>query len=55
METKLIGKDKLGEAAELIVSGELVAVPTETVYGLHATALTRRQSSGCMRARADPR
>lgn len=27
METKLIGKDKLGEAAELIVSGELVAVP----------------------------
>lgn len=39
METKLIGKDKLGEAAELIVSGELVAVPTETVYGLACNGL----------------
>ena len=39
METKLIGKDKLGEAAELIVSGELVAVPTETVYGLACSGL----------------
>ena len=39
METKLIGKDKLGEAAALIVSGELVAVPTETVYGLACSGL----------------
>ena len=39
METKVIGKDKLGEAAALIASGELVAVPTETVYGLACSAL----------------
>lgn len=39
METKLIGKDKLGEAAALIASGELVAVPTETVYGLACSGL----------------
>ena len=39
METRIIGKDKLGEAASLIASGELVAVPTETVYGLACSAL----------------
>ncbi len=39
METKIFGKDKLGEAASLIASGELVAVPTETVYGLACSAL----------------
>lgn len=39
METKLIVKDKLGEAAALIASGELVAVPTETVYGLACSGL----------------
>ncbi len=39
METKVIGKDKLGEAAALIAAGELVAVPTETVYGLACSAL----------------
>ncbi len=39
METKILGKDTLGEAAALIASGELVAVPTETVYGLACNAL----------------
>ena len=39
METRIIGKDTLGEAASLIASGELVAVPTETVYGLACSAL----------------
>ena len=39
METKIIGKDELGEAASLIASGELVAVPTETVYGLACNGL----------------
>ena len=34
METKIIGKDDLNTAAALIVAGQLVAVPTETVYGL---------------------
>ena len=39
MKTEIIGKDKLTRAASLIASGELVAVPTETVYGLACSAL----------------
>ncbi len=39
METKVIGKEKLSEAAKLISNGELVAVPTETVYGLACNGL----------------
>ena len=39
MKTEIIGKDRLGAAASLIASGELVAVPTETVYGLACSAL----------------
>ena len=38
-ETKIFSKDDLKEAASLICSGELVAFPTETVYGLGADAL----------------
>lgn len=41
METKLI-KDNIAEAAEIIKSGGLVAVPTETVYGLAANGLDER-------------
>ena len=39
METKIIGKDNLNEAASLIAAGQLVAVPTETVYGLACSGL----------------
>lgn len=38
METKII-KDKISEAAKLIAAGELVGVPTETVYGLAGNGL----------------
>lgn len=38
METKMI-TEKLSEAAKLIAAGELVAVPTETVYGLAGSGL----------------
>lgn len=38
METKII-TERLSEAAKLIASGELVAVPTETVYGLAGNGL----------------
>ena len=31
--------DKLREAAQLLREGKLVAIPTETVYGLAANAL----------------
>ena len=39
METKIITERNLNEAAELITSGALVAVPTETVYGLACSGL----------------
>lgn len=52
METKLIridaehiDKNKMQEAADLIREGELVAFPTETVYGLGGDAL-RPEASG---------
>ena len=38
METKII-KEKISEAAKLIAAGELVGVPTETVYGLAGNGL----------------
>ncbi len=39
-ETKLLGKDEnsINTAAELIRAGEVVGIPTETVYGLGANA-----------------
>lgn len=39
METKQFTADKITQAAELIRKGELIAFPTETVYGLGANAL----------------
>ncbi len=39
METLLLGRDSLSKAAELLKKGEVVAIPTETVYGLAANAL----------------
>lgn len=43
METKIFNKDQLDEAAKLLSQGQLVAFPTETVYGLGALA-TREDS-----------
>ena len=52
METKIlkidpdrVEKEEMKEAAKLIAQGELVAFPTETVYGLGADAL-RPEASG---------
>lgn len=39
METKMFTAEELQDAADLIRAGELVAFPTETVYGLGADAL----------------
>src|SRR5690606_42106132 len=49
----VIGKD-LGRAATLLRGGEIVAIPTETVYGLAANALRseeRRVGEGTSRER----
>lgn len=43
METKIFKKENLDDAVELLAKGELVAFPTETVYGLGAIA-TKEQS-----------
>jgi len=40
METLLLSSNDIQTAAELLRQGELVAVPTETVYGLAANALS---------------
>lgn len=61
MQTKLIKIDsehieseKIQEAAELICKGELVAFPTETVYGLGADALDPEASKKIYAAKGRP-
>ena len=61
METKLvkidpvqIDEEKIKEAAELIRRGELVAFPTETVYGLGADALHPEASKKIYAAKGRP-
>ena len=39
METKILNENDINEASRLISTGELVAVPTETVYGLACNGL----------------
>ena len=38
METKIYDTSTIDEAAELLKAGQLIAFPTETVYGLGAIA-----------------
>ncbi len=49
-----IDKESMAEAAELIRSGELVAFPTETVYGLGADALHPEASRKIYAAKGRP-
>lgn len=42
MKTLILGKNDIDTAAELISRGELVAVPTETVYGLACNGLDEK-------------
>ena len=39
MKTKLLTKNDIGIAAEILRAGGLVGIPTETVYGLGANGL----------------
>ena len=61
METKIlkidpdrVGKEEMMEAARLIEQGELVAFPTETVYGLGADALRPEASAKIYAAKGRP-
>lgn len=54
METKILTYKQIREAAELIKNGELVAFPTETVYGLGANALDKHAVQKIFRAKGRP-
>ena len=50
----LKGKEAIEKGAELIASGEVVAFPTETVYGLGADALNETAVKNIYKAKGRP-
>src|SRR5574344_713139 len=54
METKILTPDQIEEAAQLIKNGELVGMPTETVYGLGADALNGAAVANIFKAKGRP-
>ncbi len=57
IETKIVkanNKESIGEGANLIKNGKLVAFPTETVYGLGANGLDREAVAKIFIAKGRP-
>lgn len=54
METKIFKSDEVEAAAKLLKQGELVAFPTETVYGLGADATNEQAASNVYAAKGRP-
>src|SRR3954468_7977413 len=56
METRVLpfGDDSIAEAARLILAGEPVAIPTETVYGLAADATSAEAVARIYQAKGRP-
>lgn len=54
METKIAGAEYIKEAARMIREGELVAFPTETVYGLGASAYDEKAVAKIFAAKGRP-
>src|SRR5215208_3054580 len=56
MQTRVLpfNDDSITEAARLILTGETVAVPTETVYGLAADATNAQAVARIYQAKARP-
>ncbi|WP_251547301.1 L-threonylcarbamoyladenylate synthase [Limosilactobacillus caecicola] len=54
METKIFQKDQIQEAAAALRAGELVAFPTETVYGLGADATNETAVKRVYQAKGRP-
>ncbi len=54
METKIFAKDQIDEAVALLREGELVAFPTETVYGLGAIATKEESVKNVYKAKGRP-
>ena len=52
MKTEIITAGNIDRASEIIRSGGLVAVPTETVYGLAANGLDASAVESCTPSRA---
>lgn len=53
-QVKPVSVESIAEAAELIRQGELVGMPTETVYGLGANALDERAVMKIFEAKGRP-
>src|SRR5699024_7663717 len=54
METKILNKEQIPEAVALLRKGELVAFPTETVYGLGALATNEKAVKSVYAAKGRP-
>ena len=54
MKTKRLTEQETGEAARLIAEGQLVAIPTETVYGLGANGLLPEAVEQIFKAKGRP-
>ena len=54
METKIFKKEEIPEAVSLLKKGELVAFPTETVYGLGALATNEKAVKSVYKAKGRP-
>lgn len=54
MKTQILTKGQLNEAAQIIRNGGLVAMPTETVYGLAADALNGKAVAKIFKAKGRP-
>ena len=54
METQILNKNQLKKAAALIQQGEIVAFPTDTVYGLGADATNEEAVKKIFKAKGRP-
>ncbi|MEJ6348286.1 L-threonylcarbamoyladenylate synthase [Holzapfeliella sp. He02] len=54
METKILTKAQINQGVELLADGQLVAFPTETVYGLGADATNDEAVQNVYRAKGRP-
>lgn len=54
MKTQIFTKEHIAEAAALLKKGELIAFPTETVYGLGANALDEKAVSKVYQVKGRP-
>ena len=54
METQILKKDQIDQAVEFLKKGELVAFPTETVYGLGAIATKEESVKNVYKAKGRP-